>query len=37
MGADKISAFMTSVGRVKTKPEDWKDYYFGNIADLKGN
>ena len=26
-GADKISEFLAKVGRVKVKPDNWKDYY----------
>ncbi len=37
MGADKISKFMAVSGRVKARPDDWRDYYFGNIDGLKGN
>jgi sulfonate transport system substrate-binding protein len=37
MGADKISDFMLASGRVKTKPDSWKGYYFENIDALKGN
>jgi NitT/TauT family transport system substrate-binding protein len=33
-GADKISAFLAKVGRVKAKPDDWKDYYFGDVDKL---
>jgi NitT/TauT family transport system substrate-binding protein len=33
-GADKISAFLHKVGRVKVKPDNWKDYYFGDVDKL---
>src|SRR3954452_18655925 len=33
-GADKISAFLAKVGRVKAKPDNWKDYYFGDVDKL---
>jgi NitT/TauT family transport system substrate-binding protein len=33
-GADKISEFMASAGRVKAKPDNWKDYYFGDVDRL---
>ena len=35
-GADRISAFMHRVGRIKAKPERWQDFYFGDIDALKG-
>jgi NitT/TauT family transport system substrate-binding protein len=35
-GADKISDFMVASGHVKTKPDNWKDYYFGDLDALKG-
>ncbi len=35
MGADKISAFLHRVGRVKATPDRWQDYYFGDVAALK--
>ena len=34
-GADKISEFLTKVGRVKVKPDNWQDYYFGDVDKLK--
>jgi hypothetical protein len=34
MGVDKISEFMAASGRVKAKPDSWKDYYFRDA--LKG-
>ena len=34
-GADKISEFLAKVGRVKLKPDNWKDYYFGDVEKLK--
>jgi NitT/TauT family transport system substrate-binding protein len=37
MGVDKISDFMLASGRIKSKPDSWKDYYFDNIDALKGN
>ena len=37
MGADKISDFMHKAGRVKAKPDDWKDYYFGDVLALTRN
>jgi NitT/TauT family transport system substrate-binding protein len=33
-GADKISEFLAKVGRVKAKPDNWKDYYFGDLDKL---
>src|ERR1043165_4648508 len=33
-GADKISEFLAKVGRIKAKPESWKDYYFGDVEKL---
>jgi NitT/TauT family transport system substrate-binding protein len=33
-GADKISEFLARVGRVKVKPDNWKDYYFGDVDKL---
>src|SRR5882757_9121136 len=36
-GADKISEFLHKVGRVKVKPDNWKDYYFGDVETLAGN
>src|ERR1051325_11570709 len=33
-GADKISEFLAKVGRIKVKPENWKDYYFGDVDKL---
>jgi len=36
-GADKISAFLAQVGRIKARPDNWKDYYFGDIDTLAGN
>src|SRR6267154_2049062 len=33
-GADKISAFLAKVGRVKVKPDRWQDYYFGDVDKL---
>src|SRR4051812_47972422 len=36
-GADKISAFLAQVGRIKARPDNWKDYYFGDIDALAGN
>jgi NitT/TauT family transport system substrate-binding protein len=33
-GADKISEFLAKVGRVKAKPDNWKDYYFGDVEKL---
>ena len=36
-GADKISAFLAKVGRIKAKPENWKDYYFGDVEKLRDN
>ena len=33
-GADKISEFLAKVGRVKVKPDNWKDYYFGDVDKL---
>ncbi len=33
-GADKISEFLAKVGRIKAKPENWKDYYFGDVDAL---
>jgi NitT/TauT family transport system substrate-binding protein len=33
-GADKISEFLHKVGRVKVKPDNWKDYYFGDVDKL---
>jgi NitT/TauT family transport system substrate-binding protein len=33
-GADKISEFLAKVGRVKVKPANWKDYYFGDVDKL---
>ena len=34
-GADRISEFLAKVGRVKAKPDNWKDYYFGDVDKLK--
>lgn len=34
-GADKISEFLTKVGRVKVKPDRWQDYYFGDVDKLQ--
>ena len=34
-GADKISEFLARVGRVKARPDNWKDYYFGDVDKLK--
>src|SRR3954463_6838818 len=34
-GADKISEFLAKVGRIKAKPDNWKDYYFGDVEKLK--
>src|SRR3954452_16087994 len=34
-GADKISDFLAQVGRIKAKPDNWKDYYFGDVEKLK--
>jgi NitT/TauT family transport system substrate-binding protein len=36
-GADKISEFLSKVGRIKAKPDNWKDYYFSDIETLAGN
>jgi NitT/TauT family transport system substrate-binding protein len=36
-GADKISEFLARVGRIKAKPDNWKDYYFSDIETLAGN
>jgi len=36
-GADKISDFLAKVGRIKAKPDNWKDYYFGDVDKLKDN
>jgi NitT/TauT family transport system substrate-binding protein len=36
-GADKISEFLARVGRIKAKPDNWKDYYFSDIDTLAGN
>jgi NitT/TauT family transport system substrate-binding protein len=33
-GADKISEFLARVGRVKVRPENWKEYYFGDVDKL---
>src|SRR5262245_20339202 len=33
-GADKISEFLASVGRIKAKPDRWQDYYFGDVDKL---
>lgn len=33
-GADKISAFLAKVGRIKAKPDRWQDYYFGDVDRL---
>src|SRR3954465_10071708 len=33
-GADKISEFLAQVGRIKAKPDNWKDYYFGDVDKL---
>jgi sulfonate transport system substrate-binding protein len=33
-GADKISEFLAKVGRIKGKPDNWKDYYFGDVDRL---
>jgi NitT/TauT family transport system substrate-binding protein len=33
-GADKISEFLAKVGRIKAKPDNWKDYYFGDVDKL---
>ena len=33
-GADKISEFLAKVGRVKAKPDNWRDYYFGDVDRL---
>jgi sulfonate transport system substrate-binding protein len=33
-GADKISEFLAKVGRIKAKPDNWKDYYFGDLDAL---
>jgi NitT/TauT family transport system substrate-binding protein len=33
-GADKISEFLAKVGRIKAKPDNWKDYYFGDVDRL---
>ena len=33
-GADKISEFLAKVGRVKVRPDNWKDYYFGDVDKL---
>jgi len=33
-GADKISEFLHKVGRVKVKPDNWQDYYFGDLGAL---
>jgi NitT/TauT family transport system substrate-binding protein len=34
-GADKISEFLAKVGRVKVRPDNWKDYYFGDVDKLE--
>jgi NitT/TauT family transport system substrate-binding protein len=34
-GADKISEFLAKAGRVKVKPDNWKDYYFGDVDKLE--
>jgi NitT/TauT family transport system substrate-binding protein len=36
-GADKISAFLAKVGRIKAKPDRWQDYYFGDVDKLTDN
>ncbi len=36
-GADKISEFLAKVGRIKAKPDNWKDYYFGDVDKLEDN
>ena len=33
-GADKISEFLAKVGRIKAKPDNWRDYYFGDVDKL---
>ena len=33
----KYADFMASVGRLKVKPESWKDYFFPEIYNLKGS
>ena len=33
-GADKISEFLAKVGRIKAKPDNWRDYYFGDVDAL---
>ena len=33
----KYADFMASVGRLKAKPESWKDYFFPEIYDQKGS
>ena len=33
-GADKISEFLAKVGRIKAKPDNWRDYYFGHVDKL---
>ena len=37
MGVEPIAAFMHKVGRVKTVPDNWKGYYFGDLDSLKTN
>src|SRR5436853_7227779 len=34
-GADKISELLAKVGRIKSKPDNWKDYYFGDLDKLQ--
>jgi NitT/TauT family transport system substrate-binding protein len=33
----KYADFMGSVGRLKVKPESWKDYFFPEAQDMKGS
>ena len=37
MGVEPIAAFMQKVGRVKATPDNWKDYYFGDLDLTKTN
>lgn len=37
MGAEKIGEFMVKVGRVRAKPDDWRDYYFADPGIFETN
>jgi NitT/TauT family transport system substrate-binding protein len=33
----KFADFMAHVGRLKTKPQSWKDYFFPEAHGMKGS